>query len=174
MDLKKHLQDRNLKWNWDGIAKYCVTNPKVIHQIIDFCLDDEVQVQQNAGAVLGKIIDLDKHILDPYVTEMVELLGQAHDAVDRGILRVFQWAIITEEIEGELFEFVVSALKSLEAPIAIKVFGMTTGRRICEKYPELANEMIPLIELIIEEKPSAGLLSRGKKELKLLTKLQPY
>src|SRR5690606_9796978 len=113
MDLRKHLLDRNLKWNWDEIAAYCSKNLEAIRQIVNYCADNEVHVQQNDGAVLGKLIDLDKEILNPYLEQISELLQMdVHDAVKRAIMRVFQWSAIPEKIEGALFEFVINALKS--------------------------------------------------------------
>lgn len=172
MDLRKHLLDRNLKWNWDEIAAHCVKNPEDIRQIVDYCLDENVHIMQNAGAVVGKLVDHDKKILDPYLEELVHILTKSpHDAVQRAITRVFQFVDCPEEVEGEYFEWVINALKSLDAAIAIKAFGMTGARKICEKYPELANELIPIIEIIIEERPSTGLVNRAEKELKKLIKL---
>ena len=57
------------------------------------------------------------------------------------------------------------------APIAIKAFGITVARRICEKYPELANELIPYVEVLVDQKPSAGIVNRGEKELKKLAEI---
>lgn len=173
MDLKKHLLDRNLKWNWDEIAKYCVKHPERIKDLVSFCTDENVHIQQNAGAVIGKLVDHDHKILAPYSEALVlSLQKEPHDAVKRAIMRVFQWADIPEEVEGELFEFVINALKSQEEAIAIKAFGMTVARRICERYPELASELIPYLEIIMEERPSAGLVNRAGKELKRLRKLE--
>ena len=173
MDLRTHLLDRNLKWNWDEIATYCVKNPKEIKKIVGFCEDEEVHVQQNAGAVIGKLIDHDKKILEPHLESLVALLEKdVHDAVKRGIMRVFQWSVIPEEVEGELFEYVINALKSQETPIAIKAFGITAARRICEKYPELADELIPYLEIIIEERPSSGMVNRAQHEIKKLNKIK--
>ena len=59
-ELKENLKRRNLKWNWDAIAADCVAKPKQIPRLLSYCTDNEVIVQQNAGAVLGKIIDLDQ------------------------------------------------------------------------------------------------------------------
>jgi hypothetical protein len=173
MDLKEHLRGRNLKWNWDAIAKYCAKNSETIAHIIEYCEDEEMIVQQNAGAVLGKLIDLDKKLLNPYLIDIAALIDKdVHDAVKRAVMRVFQWADIAEDIEGELFDYVIRSLKSLETPIAIKAFGMTVARRICEKYPELANELIPYVEVLVDQKPSAGIVNRGEKELKKLHKLK--
>ena len=172
MELKKHLKGRNLKWNWDSVAKYCVENPKIIDDLVGYCKDSELIVQQNAGAVLGKIIDLDKKILLPFQAKMMAVLKtNPHDAVKRGIMRVYQLLAIDEEVEGELFDSVISYLKNPEEAIAVKAFGMTVGRRICEKYPELAGELLPYIEILVEEKHSAGVVSRGMNEIRKLRDL---
>jgi hypothetical protein len=172
MDLKPHLRGRNLKWNWDSIAKYCVENPTTIGELMVHCTESEQIVQQNAGAVLGKIIDLDKKILLPYQAKMMAILKtNPHDAVKRAIMRVYQWLAISEEVEGELFDWVICYLKNPEEAIAVKAFGMTVARRICEKYPELAGELLPYIEILVEEKLSAGILSRGTKEIRKLRDL---
>ena len=172
MDLKKHLRDRNLKWNWDAIAKYCIENPASIAKILDYCTDEEIIIQQNAGAVLGKLIDHDKQVLYPYQQRFIAILSQnPHDAVKRGMMRVYQWLAIDEEIEGELFDYIIKYLANPEEAIAIKAFGMTVARRICEKYPELANELLPYVETLVQQKVSAGVSNRGKKEMKILNAL---
>ena len=172
MDLKVHLRGRNLKWNWDSISKYCVDHPKSIHQILDYCVDKEVILQQNAGAVLGKIIDLDKQVLIQHLPQMMENLKlEPHAAVKRATMRVMQFIEISEEVEGEVFDVAMRYLRSADEPIAVKAFAMTAARKICQRYPELANELIPIIEVLVEQKVSSGILNRGQKELRILRKL---
>jgi hypothetical protein len=65
----------------------------------------------------------------------------------------------------------IQYLKSPDESIAVKAFGMTSLRRICEKYPELASELIPYIEILVDQKASAGIVNRGEKELKKLREL---
>ncbi len=62
-------------------------------------------------------------------------------------------------------------LTSCNEAIAIKAFSMTVLRKICEHYPQLTQEVIPTIELIIGENNAPGIQSRGRKELKLLRKI---
>jgi hypothetical protein len=172
MDLKPHLRDRNLKWNWDAISKYCVENPKSIHDILDYCNDDEIGIQQNAGAVLGKIINLDKSVLIPHEQRILSCLkSNPHNAVKRAAMRVFQFIEISKEVEGELFDTAMAFVNNPEEPIAVRAFGMSAARRVCELYPELANELIPPIEVMVDQKLSSGIVSRGKRELKILREL---
>jgi hypothetical protein len=172
MDLRKHLTGRNLKWNWEAICAYLIEHPSKIPDLIGYCLDEETIVQQNAGAVLGKIIDHDKKVLVPFQMELTEMLNkELHDAVHRAIMRIFQLIEISEEVEGYLYDAVIRFLNKADAPIAVKAFGMTAGRRICEKYPELAQELYPIVETLVEQKLSTGIVARGKSELKLLSAL---
>jgi hypothetical protein len=172
MDLKPHLRGRNLKWNWDSITKHCVENPSSIEDVLAYCTDEETIIQQNAGAVLGKIIDLDKKILIQYEQRILDLLGtDPHDAVKRAAMRVFQFIEIDEEVEGQLFDTAMTYVNNPEEAIAVRAFGMTAARRVCEKYPELANELLPPIEVMVDQKLSSGIVNRGEKELKILRKL---
>jgi predicted transcriptional regulator len=109
----------------------------------------------------------------PYLIEMVNGLStNPVDAFKRNTLRTFQTSEIPEEVEGELFDHCIEYLKSMDEAIAIKAFGMTVARRICERYPELADEVILPVEILISENYSAGVVNRGKKELKKLLKLR--
>ena len=172
MDLKQHLRGRNLKWNWDSITKHCIEHPKSIQQIVDYCVDEEAIVCQNAGAVLGKIVDLDKKILLPYFGQMLRnLKSNPHDAVKRASMRVWQFAEIPEKLEGEIFDQAMKYVADKNEAIAIRAFGMTAARKVCQKYPELAQELLPFVEVMVDQKLSAGIVSRGKKELKILNGL---
>ena len=173
MDLKKHLLGRNLKWNWDAISKYCIEQPSAIDELLDYCIDKKVVIQQNAGAVLGKIIDLDKEILIPHLFRILQnLKNEPHDAVKRASMRILQFIEIPEENLGDVFQLAINYLQSNKEPIAVKVFSMSSARKICEKHPELCNELIPIIEFLLEEKISRGIIARAQKELKILHKLK--
>lgn len=172
MDLKKHLRGRNLKWNWDSIRDYVLTNPALVIDLIQYCKDEETIVQQNAGAVLGKIVDKDKVLLKPHQQTLIEVLKtNPHDAVKRAIMRIFQLMEISAEVEGEVFDLAVQYLQDAEEPIAVKAFSMSSARKICVKYPDLAPELTGIIEILVEAKSSTGIVSRGKKELQILASL---
>ena len=167
--LKESLRRRNLKWNWDSIAGECVANPVQISQLLEFCTDAEVVIQQNAGAVLGKIIDLDQEVLVSHLPRILgNLKADPHDAVKRATMRVLQTIEIPESVEGEVFDLAMRFLSDFQEAIAIRAFSMTTARRLCQRYPPLRSEVLPIVREMIEQKPSTGLLSRARKELKLL------
>ena len=170
--LKEKLRRENLKWNWDAVAADCLAEPELLPMLLEFCTDPEVAVQQNAGSVLGKIIDLDEAILVPHLPKMLEnLKSEPHDAVKRATMRVLRTIEIPEAVEGEVFDVAMRFVSDYEEAIAVRGFAMTTARRLCERYPTLRHELQPVVEDLIEQKASTGLSSRARCELKKLQAL---
>ena len=173
MYLREHLQRDNLKWNWESIAADCIAEPELIPHLLAFCTDPETRVQQTAGASLGKIVDRDLDVLVPHLPQMLEnLKPDPHDAVKRATVRVLQMVEIPEAIEGEVFDVAMRLVSDPGEPIAIRVFSMTTARRLCERYPSLRHELLPVVREIIETKPSPGTMVRAKRELEALEALE--
>ncbi len=107
-----------------------------------------------------------------HLNDIIALLQNTKDSsIVRNSIRLFQFIDVPEENEGLFFELGLKSMKLAESPIAVKAFSMTALRRICEKYPELSAELIPQIEILIEEKVSPAIVHRGKEELKILHKL---
>ncbi len=171
--LRALLQRDNLKWNWEAIAADCAADPALIGPLLGFCTDPETAVQQNAGAVLGKIVDLDPDLLVPHLRPMLDnLRSLPHDAVKRATMRSLQRVAIPADLEGEVFDLAVRLLADPGEAIAIRAFSITTARRLCERYPPLRQELLPLVREIIDSKPSPGTLSRAKRELEALEALE--
>ncbi len=172
MNLESKLAGRNLKWNWDNIAKDLMRNPANIPELIQHAKKGEKIIIQNASAIIGKISDKKPALIAPFYIELIDHLStNPIDAYKRCIMRIFQTENAPEEREGELFEIALNFLNSVEEAIAIKAFSLTSARRIAEKYPELAQEVLHITEIIVEEKLSAGMTNRGNKELQILRKL---
>jgi hypothetical protein len=175
MNLRDQLLKENSKKNWQLVAKTIGTDKQLFRELMDLYFNDVYRVVQRATQVISDISDEYPELLKPYLSKMVDHLEHGSiDAVRRNTMRIFQFCDVPEEKEGELFEKGIEFLKSAEAPIAIKAFSMTALRRICEKYPELADELIPHIEILVEENASTGLVNRGEKELAKLRKIKGH
>lgn len=169
MDIREQLLVENSKKNWLRVAEYIGTDRKRFGELMNLYFTDVYRVVQRASQVMSDVSDKHPELMFPYLGRLIENLNdQAIDAQRRNTLRIFQTLPIPEEKEGELFEKSLHLLTSAEEPIAVKAFAMTVLRRICEKYPDLSGEVIPHIEILLEEKVSAGIVNRGGKELKIL------
>lgn len=172
MDLKKHVLKENSRANWIQVVDYVGDNPNRFRELMDIFTSTDYRMVQRVSQAIGIIGERQPHLITPYFPTFIELLNNDPiDAVKRNIMRIFQYIDIPENYEGEVFDLGLSYLKSIETPIAVKAFAMTSLRKICQKYPELTNEVILLIEILVKEKVSAGIISRGSKELKLLNKI---
>ena len=90
-----------------------------------------------------------------------------HNAVPRNILRILQFVDIPRPLQGIVTNICFDFLISKEIPVAIKAFSMTVLANIAQKEPDLKNEIISTIQIMLPY-GSAGIQSRGRKVLKQL------
>ncbi len=172
MDYRKKLEGEHGKGVWKEIINDVGNNREKFEDIMSIFFSDNYRLVQRVSQVVGVIGEKQQHLIKPYLPKMLIILNETKiDAVKRNVLRIFQFIDIPEEMEGQLFDLALTFFKSNEEPIAIRVFSMTALRKVCEKYPELSQEIIPTLEIILEENKSGGIQSRGKRELKTLRKL---
>jgi hypothetical protein len=171
LDIKKELLKEHSKAQAVKISNYIGDDPEKFNQLITLFLADEYRVTQRAAWVVSHCADQYPKLIEPHLEQLIlNLKNQVHVAVKRNTVRVLQDVEIPEELLGETADICFNLMQSGEETIAVKVFAMTVLGNICVKFPELKNELIPLIE---DQMPygSAGFKSRGKKILKNLTKL---
>lgn len=172
MNLRERVLKENSRKNWESVAAYVGTDKKLLAELMQLFFSTNKREAQLSSQVVSDISDRHPELMQPHLEKMIRhLKTNPIDAFKRVTIRLCQFLEVPESVEGELFEMGIDYLKSTEEPIAVKAFAMTALRRICEKYPELAAELIPYIEILVEEKASAGIVNRGEKELKLLRKL---
>ncbi|MGB1103178.1 MAG: hypothetical protein ACPG21_06075 [Crocinitomicaceae bacterium] len=169
MNIKEHIGKENSKKNWEQVVDYIGDDPQRFHELMQIFLHGERQMVQRSSQPVGKIGEIHPRLIKPYFADLIGYLeSDPIDAVKRNITRIFQFIPLEEAHEGRLFDIALSYLASEKEPIAVKAFSMTVLRRICEKYPELSDEVIHQIEILVEEKQSPGIVGRGRFELEKL------
>jgi hypothetical protein len=142
--------------------------PSRMEELMDCFFDENLRLCQYASWPAGMIADQNPELIIPYLEKMLNNLDTPHhDAVLRNTFRTLQNLDIPEDLEGLAFEKAFDFLSNPQNAIAIRVFAMSVCGNIAKKYPELKQELIPVIE---EQLPygSAGFISRGMKVLKAL------
>jgi len=151
------------------IISHIKSSPERMEELMDCFFDENLRICQRASWPVGLIVDHKPHLLQPYLEKMLRNLeNPKHDAVVRNTFRTLQNMDIPEELEGMAFESALNYLLNPQNAIAIRVFAMTVCGNIALKYPELKDELVPVIR---EHLPhgSAGFVNRGKKIIKQLT-----
>jgi hypothetical protein len=166
MDYRRGLKERNSKALWLEIFNDVGSDKGKLSELMDLFLGDDQRLAQSSSQPVGMIGEKKTDLIQPYLVKMVKhLKTNPIDGVKRNVLRTFQFNTIPEEIEGEFFDIALNYLISISEAAAIKAFSMIVVRKVCEKYPELTEEVIPIIERLVEESDSSGLKNRGEKEL---------
>lgn len=165
MDIRKELIREHSNDNARAIANYIGHDADRFAQLVDLFLYDDARVVQRAAWVVSKCADAHPDLLTPHLSAMIKnLQNEVQVAVRRNTLRVLQNIEIPEDLLGILAERCFGYMEDPKEPIAVKVFAMTNLYNICQKEPDLANELKLLIE---QQLPyaSAGFKSRAKKIL---------
>lgn len=169
MNIEEHLHSKE---GWKKIREYVGEDEERFKELMDIFFHGEERFVRRCSQPVGVIGEKQPRLIRPYLTEMVAYLkSDPIDAVKRNTMRIFQFVDIPEDLEGDLFDLGMNYLKSAEESIAVKAFSMTVIRKIAAKYPELATEVIHQIEILVKERVSAGIISRGRHELKKLNKI---
>lgn len=168
MNIREALMAEHSKKQADHIARYVAINPEALDELMECFFADQYRLCQRAAWPVGKLADTNPDLLLPYLPKMLSNLEHPiHDAVIRNTVRILQSITIPEDLIGEVYDICFHYLQDPKYAVAIRVFAMTVLTNIALRFPELKEELIPIIE---HHQPygSAGFQSRARKELKRL------
>lgn len=170
MNLSVELMREHSKSHATKIANYVLKNNQ-FDDLMDIFFNSNYRLNQRSAYVMNICYEKQHKIIQPYIKKLVENLHQSglHDAVKRNTVRILQFIQLPDNLIGEVADICFKYLISKDEPIAVKAFSMRVLANICKTYPELKNELIPIIEDMIPH-GSPGIKNRGKKILKELQK----
>lgn len=168
MNIKEQLRITHSKENSELIANYIGNDSSKFKELVELFLGEEYRISQRSAMVLAKCTDAYPDLIEPHLDRLIlNLKNPVIDAVKRNTIRTLQDVYIPDHLLGEAADILFNIMMDRKEPIAIKVFTMTTLYNICEREPELANEL----KIIIEDQlpyGSTGFKNRGLKTLKKL------
>ena len=91
------------------------------------------------------------------------VLKTNNESVVRHTMKLILRCPVNEEYAGELLDRCSSWMNNPKSKISSQVLGMEFFYRTCQLYPEMAPELITLIDDLLERSPSAGFKSKLKK-----------
>ena len=172
MDLKHEILKDHSKKHALHIAEYIGEDANRFDMLMQLFFCGNYQIKQRSAWVVGICCEKHPSLITPYLKKVIQnLRNDVHDAVKRNSVKVLQNVDLPDELLGEAADVCFQLLSSRTEPVAVKVFSMTVLLNIVKKVPELKNEL----KIIIEDQipyGSAGFLSRGKKTLKALEKIE--
>lgn len=170
MNIEKALLKDHSRAQAESIARFIGNDQEKFDQLLSFLLSKNTVLTQRAAFCYGVVFDHHPQLVKPHLQKILNHISQnkVHDAVKRCAIRMFQFIEIPKKLHTQVIELCFHYLFDKNEAIAIRVFSMETLHQLCKYYPELANELIPFIEMEMEQGASPGFISRGKKVLKSL------
>ncbi len=107
MDYALLLENENSKKTWLSIVKDVGADAEKFEVAMHIFLSTDYRMVQRISQTIGIIGEKQPQLIAPYLPQLVQLLKEKPiDAVKRNVLRIFQFVIIPEIIEGELFDII--------------------------------------------------------------------
>jgi hypothetical protein len=171
MNLKETLLEEHSKKQCNKIVNWIGEDNNKFKELIQLFLNGEYRVVQRAAWPMSYCAKEHPEWINSYFPDFLDRLEKkdAHDAVRRNIVRVFQDINIPRKYHGRIMNCCFEFIQSNEIAIAIKAFSLTILENLSKQYPDIIPELI----LIIEERwgiETAAFRSRAKK---ILSKRQP-
>ncbi|MFT3739452.1 MAG: hypothetical protein QM786_11900 [Breznakibacter sp.] len=153
------------------LADESVTAPQLIDQLIDLSKSNLYPTNWRAAWVLDHVQQSHKAMIEPYLPRFLNHLREIKsEGVKRHYIKMLSQGSDDLLDDGRLVDFCIERLLSQQTPIAVRAHCMEILRRQTLRYPELGNELKPILEEIIEN-GSKGEKNKASKVLKEIGKL---
>ncbi len=171
MDIRALLIQEHSKKRAQFICDGIIDGQADLKDLIEMLYTGDLRMRQKASWPLELLAKKKGALLHPYIPEIVEVLSHStEDSFTRNVYRILQHMTFDSEHLGPVYEVAYTHLSNPKNAIAVRVFAMSTCANIAQQYPDLAHELIPLIESYYPT-GSSGYKARANKELKRLNKL---
>jgi len=158
--------------NAQRIATAIINRQYPIQELIDLFYSGDTRICQYSALPMELIAKQEPSLLYPYLDKMLAALDdpKSINGIFRNTFRTWQFMPIPESHQGEILDKAFQYFQDHQQAIAIRVFAMTVCTNLAETFPELAPEIITIIEDNWDH-TTAAWRGRGKRELKRLNKL---
>lgn len=152
MNLQEEILREHSKKQAENIAFWAMEEPHNFIELIELFFSNQKVLTQRAGYALSKCSDVNPKCMEAYLPRFLAFMNHGiHSSVKRNALRVFELTNeIPEELEGELLDNCFKYLQNSHEEIAVKALSLTIAGKLCEKYPDLKNELKLVVEDQIE------------------------
>jgi hypothetical protein len=122
-----------------------------------------------AAWLMDKIHEKNPALVSPFLAEMIrQIKTEQNDGKKRHFLKLISLHDIPREEQGFLFDHCLNVFCSQKEPLAVRVHAMQILYHISETEVGFKPEVLAIIEHEMENHPSAGIVSRGRKLAKKL------
>lgn len=148
----------------EWLAESAVENGEILRKLLEYSFSKDKKLAFRASWTLSKVYDKYPDLIGSDLQVMIGSLESLdNESVQRSFLRMISMSdlnSINQQQQGILADHCFKMLKSGFSAIAIKAYSMEIIYKLAIIYPELANELSSIINMLQGE-GSAGILARG-------------
>ena len=174
MNFRDQLLAELSKKNTQYIASVIGTDENMFNQVFNLILNNEKTVSGRAAWVVEHVWLEHPYMIEPYINDIIDFLPKAkYENQKRHFLKYLSTIdlfLLNDEQLGILIDKCFCWLEDLSYPTAVKMYAMQIIYNYIEIEPDLAPELIAIIENQYQE-ATPGFKNRGGKLLKKLYKL---
>ncbi|MBR9919652.1 MAG: hypothetical protein GYB31_02365 [Bacteroidetes bacterium] len=170
MDLREELMREHSKAQALKLAAWIGTDSERFAELMRLFFGDEYRVTQRAAWVVSHCADEHPELVKPWHEKLIGVIdSDNHVAVRRNAVRVLVDQELPESLWGEVVDKCMACVADPNEAVAVRRYSMEVVWNICQKIPELAQELRIILEDNVEY-GTAGFKSYGRKLLKAMNK----
>ena len=148
MNLENELLKKQSLAQCNRIVRFIGNDETRFRELVKLFFQGEYRLTQHAAWPLSYCIQNQTDLAKPYLKKFIdELLNRnAHPAVKRNIIRLFQFIIIPEKYHGRIMDLCFHFINSPEEAIAVKAFSLHILENMSTAYPDIVSELKSVIE----------------------------
>lgn len=174
MDLQAELMAEHSKAQTMRIVGWIGDSPKRFGELAAIVRGEDPLLAQRGAWVVSHCAEADPGVLRDSVRDLLDCLRRPnlHDAIKRNVMKAASIVELDEESAGLAADIAFGLLGSPDEAVATKVYSMSVLQQVCEKEPELAQELKLHIEqqLPLTRKPAFH--SRARHVLQALDEIE--
>ena len=157
MDIKEVILKEHSKKQTQAIASFIGSNQKRFDILMNLFFNEECRVVQRSAWVVSYCTDVHPSLLRKYFKPLIHNLERTdlHDAVKRNTLHVLQNIPPPDHLLGKLVDICFEYINSNNEAIAVKAYSINILVEACKKYPELKEELRPILTALLNHASSA-------------------
>ncbi|KAB2925146.1 MAG: hypothetical protein F9K22_04445 [Bacteroidetes bacterium] len=169
-DIAAELMRNHSVRNVRRIARWVGAEPDRFAAAMRAMLGEDIVLARRASWVVTLCVERFPFLAEPWLGEMLRMAEMPDDALQRNMMRSFQFVRIPARRQGRVYNAAFSLLTSPRTSIAAKAFSITVLANIAEQEPDLARELLMVLDEMLAHPLSAGVLSRARKTVRRLSR----
>lgn len=148
----------------DAATAWLEQAPSNINDIVEIAFSNEQPHAWHAAWILDGYTDKNKEAFRVYLNDTIEKIqGFEFDGQRRIFLRIILKYEIPEQYEVLLYDYCKTLMLSTGEAVAIKANAMRVLKNICDKYPELGDEIRHIIKELLPLNAKPAFVASARK-----------